>query len=142
MLDRTTSQTTAAGQEPGRIKTAPRPIDHRRVKRKRFGVVNPTFAALAAFQVHTGEVSIGHLPIRDAARLLGVPERDLHLIRLASPAVIAALKAGNVTIEGLRALRRRPSRQAIRSFITKAGPDQVLDELDHLTAPASVVAAE
>ena len=57
MLDRTTSQTTAAGQEPGRIKTAPRPIDHRRVKRKRFGVVNPTFAALAAFQVHTGEVS-------------------------------------------------------------------------------------
>jgi hypothetical protein len=85
--------------------------------------------------VCAGRVPITHLPVREAARLFGVPERDLLLIKLASPAVIAALKAEAIGIEALRALRRRPSRQAIRDFIAKAGPDDVLNELDRMTAP-------
>jgi hypothetical protein len=66
MLDRTNNETAAPAQEPERVKVSPKLVNGSKLKArlKSFGAAGPTIAALAAWQVHTGERAISQMPIR------------------------------------------------------------------------------
>ena len=106
--------------------------------------LSPTRLALLAWDLHHGEVSSSGLPRRKAARLLGVPERDLCLIENATELEYAALRRGNFTIEALREQHRQqcqhPSDAEIDKLVERIGVGKMLDALDRATAPTRVAA--
>jgi hypothetical protein len=74
------------------------------------------------------------LSAAEASALCDVSSGYVNLVGRLSPEQREAVQRGEAKLSGF-ANGRKPSRQTIERFVTRVGPDAVLDVLDQLTRP-------
>jgi hypothetical protein len=99
---------------------------------------SPTMLALLGHSLQVGEIALTRTTPRQTAAITTVPMALLRSVRRATPAELAWMRHGGLTVQAVheaQLLKARRSDEAVEQFITEVGADRIWMALDRLTSP-------